>query len=313
MSGYDVIGDVHGHAIQLSELLEVLGYGVDRGVWRHPTRTAVFVGDLIDRGDHQLAVVDIVRPMVEAGAAQIVMGNHEFNAIAWATPDPDAPGVGLRVDTKKNRKQHAEFLEQVGEGSEKHREVIDWFRTFPLWLDLGGLRVVHACWDPTSFVALKGLVSSTNTLTPELLIASSRPGTAAFEAVETLLKGPEIPIDPPYLDKSGHVRRRARFRWWLPEATTLRVGAEIPRGTTTVDGEPYPDLPDDPITPPTPPYTDNVPVVVGHYWRSGPLHIDSPHATCVDYSVAKGGPLVAYRWSGEAELNEANLVAFPAH
>jgi hypothetical protein len=47
---------------------------------------------LIDRGPKQLATVDLVRRMVEAGSARGVMGNHEFNAIAWATPDPEHPG-----------------------------------------------------------------------------------------------------------------------------------------------------------------------------------------------------------------------------
>ena len=312
MSGYDVIGDVHGHAVQLRGLLAKLGYTDVDGVWKHPSRTAVFVGDLIDRGDHQLEVVAIVRAMVEAGAARIVLGNHEFNAVAWATPDPDHPGKFLRSHNEKNREQHHEFLEQVGEGSDRHRAIIDWFMTIPLWLDLDGLRVVHACWDPRSIARLDGLVSPSNTLTPELVVASSRSGTVAFTAVETLLKGPEIPVDPHYLDKGGHERCCARFRWWLPDATTLRAGAEIPPDTMTVDGEPYPVLSDEPIDPPTPPYSDALPVVFGHYWPSGPRVIDTPHATCVDYSVAKGGPLVAYRWSGEAELDARNLVAFGA-
>ena len=247
MSGYDVIGDVHGHAVQLRGLLAKLGYTDVDGVWKHPSRTAVFVGDLIDRGDHQLEVVAIVRAMVEAGAARIVLGNHEFNAVAWATPDPDHPGKFLRSHNEKNREQHHEFLEQVGEGSDRHRAIIDWFMTIPLWLDLDGLRVVHACWDPRSIARLDGLVSPSNTLTPELVVASSRSGTVAFKAVETLLKGPEIPVDPHYLDKGGHERCCARFRWWLPDATTLRAGAEIPPDTMTVDGEPYPVLSDEPI------------------------------------------------------------------
>jgi hypothetical protein len=29
---------------------------------------------------------------------------------------------------------------------------------------------------------------------------------------------------------------------------------------------------------------------------------------CLDYSVAKGGELIAYRWNGEQELTPAGLV-----
>jgi uncharacterized protein YecE (DUF72 family) len=52
---YDIIGDVHGHATELVALLRRLGYAERQGAWRHPDRTAVFVGDLIDYGDEQLS------------------------------------------------------------------------------------------------------------------------------------------------------------------------------------------------------------------------------------------------------------------
>ena len=81
--GYDVIGDVHGHADKLVALLTVMGYEDRDGCWRHPTRQAIFVGDLVDRGPKQLETVSIARSMVASGSALIVAGNHEFNAIAW--------------------------------------------------------------------------------------------------------------------------------------------------------------------------------------------------------------------------------------
>jgi hypothetical protein len=76
----DVIGDVHGQYDKLVPLLSHLGYSEANGAWRHPSRTAVFLGDLIDRGPKQLATVALVRAMVEAGSAQCILGNHEFNA-----------------------------------------------------------------------------------------------------------------------------------------------------------------------------------------------------------------------------------------
>lgn len=93
MTGYDIIGDVHGCAFELMELLGRLGYERDGdGPYRHPERTAVFIGDLVDRGEDQLRVLEIVKGMHDGGSAQVLMGNHEFNAICFATPDPDAPG-----------------------------------------------------------------------------------------------------------------------------------------------------------------------------------------------------------------------------
>src|SRR4051812_15135851 len=85
MTGFDIIGDIHGHADALCLMLETLGYSAARGVYRHPRRTAVFVGDYIDRGPKQREVLRIVQAMCAAGFAHAAMGNHEFNALAWAT------------------------------------------------------------------------------------------------------------------------------------------------------------------------------------------------------------------------------------
>jgi len=87
--GYDIIGDIHGCSQTLVALLEKLGYRKKDGIYRHPSRTVIFLGDFIDRGPHQREVIETVRPMVDSGAALAVMGNHEFNAIAWATRHPE--------------------------------------------------------------------------------------------------------------------------------------------------------------------------------------------------------------------------------
>jgi calcineurin-like phosphoesterase family protein len=128
--GYDIIGDIHGYADKLEGLLSKLGYQNVAGSWRHPDRQAIFVGDFVDLGPAQLRSFDTMRRMVDAGAALAVMGNHELNAIAWHTPDPDHPGEYLRPHFsarwgEKNRKQHAAFLAEVENKPELHAEVID--------------------------------------------------------------------------------------------------------------------------------------------------------------------------------------------
>lgn len=71
---FDLIGDVHGCASELETLLMRLGY--EDGV--HPSgRTAVFVGDLVDRGPDSPGVLRRVMGMVAAGSALCVPGNHE--------------------------------------------------------------------------------------------------------------------------------------------------------------------------------------------------------------------------------------------
>ena len=62
-----------------------LDYVEIEGIFRHPVRQMIFVGDFIDRGPQQPEVLQIARSMCEAGVAKAVMGNHEFNAIGWAT------------------------------------------------------------------------------------------------------------------------------------------------------------------------------------------------------------------------------------
>ena len=97
---HDIIGDIHGYADELKLLLAKLGYHKNGQSYRHPTRTAIFVGDFIDRGPRIREALDIVRPMVESGAAQAVMGNHEYNAVCYHTPDGRGGSLRTRSPAK---------------------------------------------------------------------------------------------------------------------------------------------------------------------------------------------------------------------
>jgi len=81
---FDIVGDVHGCLPELLSLLTELGYDLTRDdAGRavnavHPDgRTAVFVGDLVDRGPDSPGVLRLVMGMVAAGTAICVPGNHE--------------------------------------------------------------------------------------------------------------------------------------------------------------------------------------------------------------------------------------------
>jgi hypothetical protein len=71
---YDLVGDIHGHANPLHRLLDELGYAEIEGIFRHPERKMIFVGDFIDRGPEQREVLRIARSMCEAGAARSAAG-----------------------------------------------------------------------------------------------------------------------------------------------------------------------------------------------------------------------------------------------
>lgn len=315
MRGFDVIGDVHGCADKLEELLRDLGYEEIDGAYRHTgpggERRAVFVGDLIDRGPQQIKTLEVVRAMVDSGSAQIVMGNHEFNAISFATRDPDS-GKFARPHNKKNTRQHKEFTDQIPVDTRLYASWIEWFRTLPLWLDLGGIRVVHACWNQGEIDRAKNWVSPGTPISDEFIIRANHKGSPEHRAIEVLLKGPELSLadygQPGFRDKGGHLRHEARIRWWNADGETLRELAEIPPDAETEDGAPYPILPDTPCPEGTVfDYRDPIPVFYGHYWRTGePLKGEdwTDNTVCVDFSAVKGGPLVAYRW------NEGETISF---
>ncbi|GAA0940888.1 polynucleotide kinase-phosphatase [Actinocorallia libanotica] len=80
---FDLIGDVHGCRAELERLLEELGYGLRRDERgrpvgaHHPSRQAVFLGDLVDRGPDTPGVLRLAMGMVADGDALCIPGNHE--------------------------------------------------------------------------------------------------------------------------------------------------------------------------------------------------------------------------------------------
>ena len=146
--GYDIIGDVHGCAYTLEKLLGKLGYESHEGIYRHPQRQAIFLGDVLDRGPHIREALHLVKAMVDAGAAECILGNHEFNAICYTTSAPEGTGQShVRAHTPRHNRLIAETLEQFASYPEEWRMFLDWFKTLPLFLEKPGFRVVHACWD----------------------------------------------------------------------------------------------------------------------------------------------------------------------
>jgi predicted kinase len=89
---FDIIGDVHGCADELDQLLERLGYSknaiaANEPGWSnigyvHPEgRKAIFVGDLVDRGPRVRDTLSIARNMVKVGSALCVPGNHDMKLL----------------------------------------------------------------------------------------------------------------------------------------------------------------------------------------------------------------------------------------
>ncbi|MGH3625126.1 MAG: polynucleotide kinase-phosphatase [Sciscionella sp.] len=139
---FDVIGDVHGCRTELEGLLGELGYHIrrDDGVAvgaRHPDcRTAVFLGDLVDRGPDTPGVLRLVMGMAEHGDAMVVCGNHEQKLVRALS--------GRKVQVTHGL---AESLEQLGQQDEEFRSRVHEFCDGLLAhyvLDGGNLVVAHA-------------------------------------------------------------------------------------------------------------------------------------------------------------------------
>ncbi len=309
----DIVGDVHGEIDALRTLLlQRLGYRADG---THPAgRTAVFIGDLVDRGEDSLATVRFVRSWIEAGRAACVLGNHELNLLLgkrragneWFYGEeqglPDGGGVvAQRV---------------LGSDSER-TELLEFFEPLPLALEREDLRVVHACWDDPSVAALRAARGSARArffaardriesalaargVHPERIEADVERQNA--NAVAVCTSGLERPAAAPFR-AGGRMRRVERVAWWDE-------------------------------------YREEPAVVFGHYWR-GLLEADWPvhrgpylfagiapevalgprrNAFCVDYSVgyrnvgrAHGDPqrrrnaLAALRWPEREIVTDGDL------
>lgn len=297
---YDLIGDIHGHADELMRLLEVLGYRKLGQIYRHPERKVIFLGDFIDRGPQIRLTLELVRAMVQDGQAQAVMGNHELNALAYHTPRDGRPGEYLRKHDAKNEHQHHQTLLQLS--ADELADALQWFRTLPMWLEMDGLRAIHACWDDRSIATIQRVRPSGESLSTEFLHAACLPGQPLFEAVETILKGKEVPLPAGYsfADKDGHQRTRTRVRWYAsPHGQTYQSYAL----TNVIDCTHELEVSLREAAVPYPP--DAKPVFVGHYWLIGqPPELLADNVACLDYSVAKGGFLCAYRWQGEQTLSK---------
>ncbi|MFO0819547.1 MAG: metallophosphoesterase [Pirellulales bacterium] len=303
---YDIIGDIHGHADRLVRLLEIMGYSNSGGTWRHPESTAVFVGDLIDRGPQIREVVDLVRRMCDAGAAKIVMGNHEFNALTYHTPNPAKPGAFLRERSTRTTKQIAATLEQFNPN--QLEDALHWFRSLPFYVELDGIRVVHACWNREQIAMLDTARRDCGGVNTDFLVRATQRNEPLYEAIEIVLKGPEIqlPQGYSYSDRYGTQRRTMRIRWYRPPD---EMNETYQSYALTVDqGLPTDRFPSTRI-PPHFAYPDDAPpVFFGHYWLRGerPGRL-ATNVACLDYSVALGGYLCAYRWRGERTIDDSQF------
>ena len=139
---FDVIGDLHGCCDELLSLLRIIGYKVENPSSLIPRitapegRTAVFVGDFVDRGPDNVRTLLIVMAMVRSGSALAVLGNHDDKLLRALQ------GAPVRIS---NGLDHT--LQELNAAGEEMQALVRQFLDgLPphLVLDGGNLVVAHA-------------------------------------------------------------------------------------------------------------------------------------------------------------------------
>src|SRR5580693_5043056 len=117
---FDIIGDVHGCFDELQELMETLGYSVEKNgdsyqVGVPENRKVIFLGDLVDRGPKIPDVVRLVMNMVEAGTALCVPGNHDMKLLQKLRGKDVKMAHGLADSVAQLEGESPEFRSKIAE------------------------------------------------------------------------------------------------------------------------------------------------------------------------------------------------------
>ena len=305
--GYDLIGDVHGCGETLIILLEQMGYCKINGIYQHKSRKVVFLGDIIDRGPHIRLACEIVRSMVDAGHAYMIMGNHEYNLVTYMTPAP--AGVAqpyLREHTERNSFIVEQTVRQFANHPEEFKDYLEWFTELPLFMEFDHFRVVHACWDHSVINEFIGRYGG-NQLHGALLSESVKSESFLYKSLDRLLRGTslKLPDNRSIEAKDGMVRQFFRTKFWEknPQVYNDVVFQPDPLPADLAHVRLNSEEKEKLLY-----YSENEkPLFFGHYWMSGVPAVIRSNIACLDYSAVKYGRLVAYRMDGEHHLNNGKF------
>ncbi|WP_395733738.1 metallophosphoesterase [Prosthecobacter sp.] len=287
----DFIGDVHGEADLLFNLLIKLGYKRRRGAMFHPTRKAVLLGDIIDRGPNVRDTLHLAKEMVDAGSAIILLGNHELNALQFHSCHPITEQP-LREHSEKHIRQHAATLRSFNNLDNELHQWLDWIAGFPFFITQSNMRAAHAFWDEE---AIKAIEKFPKPLNKAILTRIADPKTYEHKFSRLIVAGPSLPC-------SDQNSLKAKVYWWNDKNVVFTDDKLSPSSHSAYMGC-RPQL--------SPLYPENMPpLFIGHYRMAlqTPIVPQMANLACLDYNAGAGGPLVAYRWSGEQKLIPANFI-----
>jgi len=223
----------------------------------------VFIGDLSDRGPDSPAVVELVSDLVSRRLAQCILGNHELNLLRQEHKE----GNGWYFDTNHDQVEN-KFLDSRPLDRVKRQGLSDFLAGLPIALERNDLRLVHAAWHPASILELRSSRLSA------LEIFNNHHASAERLGEDTGLKQQsdveKASVGDEFKRRDAHVPllpALAAYDALLQDSNPISIvtsGIERVAKTPFYAGgkwrmvNRYAWWQD---------YQDDVPVIVGHYWR----------------------------------------------
>ena len=293
----DFIGDVHGYLHLLEKLLVKLDYTKSKGSFAHPIQKTIFVGDIINRGPDVKGALKLVYNMCESGQARCVLGNHEINLLAYnlhKTKKFLSNEQVIRIE----KQLETTFLSFKNDAKEL-QFYTDWLKTFPIYIEENGFRVIHACWIKKA-VKFVNKNYRNNLVTDDLIVQLMNIKSKEYGLLHSLFQG----VDIPYF--KGDLKTKStpvRIRWWNSmEGKTYRDMATKERQHISLDK-----IPSDIVTDAYQ-YPEKKPLLfIGHFCLDELPNLDSKNVCCLDFCVSKKGILTSYRLLAETKLKPEHL------
>lgn len=253
-----IIGDIHGEIDALHALLDQLASRFS------PRRKLVFIGDLCDRGPDSVGVIEHVQKLIQNDQAWAILGNHEINLLANDAKD----GSGWYFDERDAADQpfYAPYTRAT---PFQRRAIRNFFAELPLALQSPTLRIVHATWDSPSIrqiadIKQNDLLQAMAHWKEEIESTAAQSGLHERYQEEKRrwakeLEDPDHP--PPYLHGVADYEALEQV---INPIKRLTSGVEARSAQPFYSGNRwrYSDR-----TAWWNEYTEDIPVVIGHYWR----------------------------------------------
>ncbi len=300
---YYIVGDVHGQYQRLLGRLKSAGLTSINDKYTFDNGKILFLGDLLDRGPESRKVVELAKQLHEAGIAEVILGNHEFNFLGYLSR-LDKRSF-LRRHTLKNLRQHRATLKSYKGHKNDLEAHLTWLKSLSLFFENEHFRAVHACWDPQWIQWLK--TKYPEGLKDERLFNNSyRIGKKSFFCIERLLKGPELSLPEEFssIDSDGNTRAGVRYKWWqknkgraLKEVTT-KWNSKWPNKSFNSSFENR-----------SLSYSKKEkPLFIGHYNFNNHPEFHTQNFLCLDCSDKEGNRVLIYRHEIGKPISMDNLI-----